>query len=194
MPTETRYADWLEEIHELNRLFLSYVRARADAGQPCLGLPPRVARRLREACPKTLDRVADLPTALFQLRVESTDGSRGLAEPKRPLEQMHLSLALTILNSAWHLARSRPFEARMFLHLSARQLRDLRATPLARLPALAGAPGVLSCAFAHGGLTWPALMRHGEPDKSRMLILIALQPELSASNPQPRQADLRSVR
>lgn len=194
MLTDTSYVDWLEEIRELNRLFLSYVRACADAGQPCLGLPRRVARRLCEARPEALERVADLPTALFQLRVGSIDGARNLIEPKRLLEQMHLSLVLTILGSAWHLARSRPFEARMFLHLSARELRRLRATPLAQLPALASAGRVLSCAFAGGGLTWSALIRDDEPDNSRMLVLIALQPELSASNLRSRQLGLRSAR
>jgi hypothetical protein len=177
MPFDPRDADWLDELQELNRLFLMYVLARIQAGRSCLGLPSRIARGLAEASPAVLDRIAGLPTGLFRLAVEPSVGLQHGQGPMSRVQQMHVSLALTILSSAWHMARSRPFEARAFLHLSERDLKRLRAMPLSLLPALAGNDDVLQCAFADAGLTWSALVSDERPDPSRMLILIALQPE-----------------
>ena len=179
MSSEMLDADWLGELRELNRLFLSYVLARAQAGRPCLGLPRRVSRCLADAPTAVLDRMAGLPTGLFRLVMEPSARPHDGLRPASRLEQMHVSLALTILSSAWHMARSRPFEARAFLHLSERDRRRLRAMPLSLLPVLAGSDGVLQCAFADAGLTWSALVSDARQDPPRMLILIALQPELA---------------
>ena len=54
MPSEGRSIDRLGEIHELNRLFLTYIRACARQGRLCMGLSSRVAQRLVEAEPATL--------------------------------------------------------------------------------------------------------------------------------------------
>lgn len=192
MPFDTRLAD----LRELNRLFLAYLRVRACDGQACLGLSRRVIRSLCAVDPTELDRVAELPTALFRLHIDQVVGGGPFSVPECPTQQMHVALALQILNSARHLARSHAFEARMFLHVSATGVRQLRTMPLSRLPSLARSPDILSCAFADGGLTWPALIRDDEPDAARMMILIALQPELPpAGSPPTRPADLsqRSV-
>ncbi len=180
MRSERRRADRLEEIRELNRLFLAYAQARARQGRPCMGLPRRAARRLAEAEAETLARLAELPAALFRLDLERTPGARDRLAPERHIDRMRLSLALTILNSAWHMARERGFEARMFLHLSTTSLRRLRVTPLSSIPDLASAPDLLRCAFAEGRLTWPALFNGNEPEAVRMLTLIALQPKLAS--------------
>jgi len=197
MPSESRSADPLEEVHELNRLFLTYTQACASQGRPCMGMPARVSRRLVDAQPDTLERLAELPAALFRLNLERIEGTRDRAAYEQPMDRMRLSLALTILNSAWHMARERGFEARMFLHLSKTTLRRLRLTPLSGLPELAYAPELLSCAFAEGRLTWPALFQGGEPEAARMLTLIALQPKMArvgTAAKQPARATLRSYR
>jgi len=197
MPSESRSADPLEEIHELNRLFLTYTQACACQGRPCMGLPSRVSRRLVDAKPDTLERLAELPAALFRLNLERIERPRGRAAYEQPMDRMRLSLALTILNSAWHMARERGFAARMFLHLSKTTLRRLRLTPLSSLPELAYAPELLSCAFAEGRLTWPALVQSNEPEQARMLTLIALQPKvalLESNAERPARVSLRSYR
>jgi len=197
MASEGRRADRLEEIRELNRLFLAYAQACARLGRPCMGLPRRAARRLVDAQPATLERLAELPAALFRLDLERTQGTRDRAAPERHMDRMRLSLALTILNSAWHMARERGFEARMFLHLSKTTLRRLRATPLSSIPELAYAPDLLSCAFAESRLTWPALFQRDEPEVARMLTLIALQPRaalVDSAAHRPARARLRSYR
>lgn len=197
MASESRRADRLEEIRELNRLFLAYVQACARQGRPCMGLPRRIARRLVEAQPETLERLAELPAALFRLDLERLPRTRDRAAPERHVDRMRLSLALTILSSAWHMARERSFEARMFLHLSKTGLRRLRATPLSSIPELAFAPDLLQCAFAECRLTWPALFQGDEPEVVRMLTLIALQPKVAAVEAaahRPARATLRAYR
>ena len=179
MANNPRRADWLVEIRELNELFLSYVRALASDGQACLGLTRRVVRRLRDTDPAALDRVAELPTALFCLNLNQPEQRQGFRPPACVSEQMRVSLALMILSSARNMARHRAFEARMFLHLSAEGVEQLRAIPPSDLLSLASSPDVLSCAFADGGLRWPALLRDDKPEAARMLILIALQPDLA---------------
>jgi hypothetical protein len=187
MSFDGQLSDRLEELHELNRLFLAYLQARAREGQPCLGLPRGVVACLRDAEPEALDQIATLPTALFRLQLDPVAGlAESIPTPSSALARMQLSLVLTILNNARYLARTRPFEARLFLHLSVYQLRRLRALPLSRLTAMAGARGVLRCAFADAQLTWTALLRSRSADASRMLILIALQPNVA-----PPQADVR---
>jgi len=197
MVSESRRADRLEEIRELNRLFLTYVQVCARQGRPCMGLPARVARRLVEAQPETLERVAELPAALFRLDLECLHRTRDRAAPERHVDRMRLSLALTILNSAWHMARERGFEARMFLRLSTTSLRRLRVTPLSSIPELAFAPDLLRCAFADCRLTWLALFDGDAPEATRMLTLIALQPKIAAVKAaphRPARATLRSYR
>ena len=197
MASDRRRADRLEEIRELNRLFLAYVQVCARHGRPCMGLPRRAARRLVEAQPETLERLAQLPAALFRLDLERAPGTRDRAAPEQHMDRMRLSLALTILNSAWHMARERGFEARMFLHLSKTSVRRLRVTPLSGIPELAYTPNLLRCAFVESRLTWPALFQREEPEAMRMLTLIALQPKVApierASNHLAR-GGLRSYR
>jgi hypothetical protein len=192
MAFDARLVDWLTDLRDLNSLFLTYLRERARDGQACLGLTRTVVRRLLNADPVALDRVAELPTALFYLNIDRARGSRTFGVPTCPTEQMRFSLALQLLSSARNIARSHAFEARMFLHLSAAGVKQLRTLPLSQLPVLANSPDVMSCALTHGGLTWPALIRDDDPEAVRMLILIALQPALrSAYSPSSRPANQR---
>ncbi len=186
--------DRLEEIRELNRLFLTYAQVRARQGQPCMGLPRGAARRLVDAPAETLERLAALPAALFRLDLDRAQGTRDRASPERHMDRMRLSLALTILNSAWHMARERGFEARMFLHLSTASLRRLRVTPLSGIPELAYMPDLLSCAFAECRFTWPALFNRDEPEATRMLTLIALQPKVAPVERSCARTGRRSLR
>ena len=170
--------DWLGDLRALNRLFLSYLAMLAREARPCLNLPAQVVRRLRDAAPESLDRIADLPVALFRLDLGTAQ--LGQALPRDRHEQARYSLALTILSSARHLARSQPFEARTFLQLSALDLRRLRSVRVAELATLARSPSLLRCAFSEAGLTWPALVRAQHLD-ARTLTLIALQPPAAAA-------------
>ena len=197
MAFDSRRADRLEEIRELNRLFLAYAQVCVRQDRPCMGLPGRAARGLVQAQPETLERLAEIPAALFRLDLDFRQGTRERAVPERHMDRMRLSLALTILNSAWHMVRDRGFEARMFLHLSNTSLRRLRVTPLSGIPELAYTPDLLRCAFAESRFTWPAFIQRDEPDAIRMLTLIALQPKVIPVDrraPRRLRAALRSYR
>ena len=189
--TETTHlADWLGHLRALNRLFLGYLAALAHDGRPCLNLPQRVARCLRVASADSLDRIADLPVALFRLDIAAHTVTAAL--PRDAEEQARWSLAMTILSSAWHLARSHPFETRTFLHLSQNGLRQLRSIPVAEIATVARSPGLVSCAFTDAALTWPALVRlESDAPDERMLTLIALQPPLSVAAHVPAPDPMR---
>ncbi len=146
-----------------------------------MDLPRAVVKSLGEASSDTLDRLAELPTALFRLCVDAKTHAREHSAPQDSLEQMRVCVTVTILSSAWHMARSRPFEARMFLHLPRAELLKLRAMSLLAVPSIAYRPDTLSCAFADKRLTWPALMGMHKHCDERLLTLIALQPQLSAN-------------
>jgi hypothetical protein len=190
MTETTHLADWLGHLRALNRLFLGYLAVLARDGRPCLNLPQRVARCLRVASADSLDRIADLPIALFRLDVAADSVTAAL--PRDAEEQARWSLAMTILSSAWHLARSHPFETRTFLHLSQDGLRQLRSIPVAEIATVARSPGLVSCAFTDAVLTWPALVRlEGDGPDERMLTLIALQPPLSVAADVPAPDPMR---
>ena len=192
MTVTSRHPDWLTDLRALNRLFLDYLVTLARETRPCLGLPRHVARQLHASRPETLDRIAELPVALFRLVLVTKPVSHAL--PRDRHEQMWWSLTLTILSSAWHLTRSHPFEARAFLHLSDDEARQLRAVPVSELATLARSPTLLRCAFADGAFTWPALVRLEDFDDERMLTLIALQPAAAnASRATPHDAARVSV-
>lgn len=183
--TETpTLVDRLADLRALNRLFLGYLAMLARDGRPCLDLPAHVARGLRDAAPARLDRIADLPVALFRL-----DPAARVVDPALPRdrhEQARWSLGVTLLGNAWHLARSHPFEARTFLDLSIAELMQLRSIPVSDLSVVARAPTLLGCAFADAALTWEALV---ESDDNRMLRLIALQPTV----PMARRVSARTA-
>jgi len=174
MTDTPRLTEWLDDLRGLNRLFLGYLVMLAHERRPCLNLPAHVGRHLRDIGAEALDRIADLPIALFRLAPGLHPVDQAL--PRDRHEQIRWSLALTILSSAWHLVRSHPFEARTFLHLSDSEVRRLRSIPVSELATMARAPTLLACAFADTAFTWPAFVRMDEVDDDRMLTLIALQP------------------
>jgi hypothetical protein len=184
MSTDGALAAELEVVRELNRLFLKYLQQRAREGLPCLGLARELAAELRELAPAVLDRMANLPSALFCLDLAEATRARERVTPlHRPLEQMQLALVLTMLHSAWHMTRRRPFEARLFFKLSPATIRCLRATPLSEIHSLTDTPGIVKCAFPDGRLTWSAIMHRGDSEALRMMTLIALQPEVEEKPP-----------
>ena len=76
MPYNPPDSTELEEIQELNLLFLIYLRAAARAGGDCLGLPARSARTLRELSSTALEVVAEFPRSLFILDLNNLTTTR----------------------------------------------------------------------------------------------------------------------
>jgi len=178
MPYDPPDSDQLEEIHELNLLFLIYLRSCSREGADCLGIPPGIAARLRELSITALQAMSDFPRSLFHVDLHNISAAREHFElPRTALEQSRLALTLTVLHSAWNMSRNREFQARMFLRLSANATRRLRTIPLSELPLLAAAPGRLTCAFPGARALWSALISRTETEMPRALRMIALHPD-----------------
>ena len=145
----------LEEIQELNLLFLLYLRSCAREGGDCLGLPASIVKRLREHSSATLEAMAAFPRSLFILDLDNITAAREQRQhPRGALDHSRQALSLTVLHSAWNMSRQRDFQARMFLRLSVAATRRLRTIPLSELPLMAAAPGLLHCAFPRAQSLW----------------------------------------
>jgi len=171
-------SDQLEELQELNLLFLIYLRSCAREGGDCLGIPTGTAARLRELSMTALQAMSDFPRSLFNVELHNISAAREHFElPHTALEQSRQALTLTVLHSAWNMSRNREFQARMFLRLSATETRRLRTIPLSELPLLAARPGRLTCAFPGARALWITLISRTETEMPRALRMIALHPD-----------------
>lgn len=166
----------LDHVHELNRLFLSFLQAEARSGRFCLGLPDAAAELLRAASAATLDRAALLPRVLFRLNVRapSTD-DRAPALGSVSARAAH-SLKLTILLTVWNVSRDSPYRARAFFGLTSREVQRLRTLSLSELPALAIGADLVVCDFDDAGWLWQQLLAGDDPTRYEHLKLVALQP------------------
>jgi hypothetical protein len=90
------------------------------------------------------------------------------------------ALQLTILHSAWNIARRSRYAGRLFLGLSASEIKRLRATPLGELHGAALGNEVVGCAFANAGWLWTGILTETTPERRRQLRLLALQPNVEA--------------
>jgi len=183
MMHQAPYPHELDEIRELNHLFLIMLQQLAQTqvqtrGQ-CLGLDTAIARRLRSAPPAVLQGMAAYPRALFSLNLDPPEGPvSGFEDTGDALERARLALTLTLALTAWNMSRQRGFQARMFLGLSAAEVRRLRAMPLLEVQRLGARPGLVSCAFPGATSVWATLLRHAARGLPPALRLVGLQPNL----------------
>jgi hypothetical protein len=167
----------LDEIAELNRLFLSHLRDRAGKGLDCLDLAPSAARLLTRVPGMRLESAALFPRALFRLHLRWADEPAPAEQGESSAPAAH-ALQLTLLMSAWNLSRHSAYKAKLFLGLTAQQLRRLRVTPLSRLPAMASGRGLVGCAFSDDEWLWRELLTETRPEFKRQLLLMVLQPRV----------------
>jgi len=185
----TRVLEHLQQVQELNRVFLALLQSRAREQRPCLGLPAVVLPRLRFAIPELLDACARFPRALFRLTLDSR-AREPLSTAEVSHDEVEHDLCLSILFAMRHTSRQSGYQAQLLLGLEAVEIEGLSALPLANLQRLACAPGLLQCAFAECRWFWPALLTPTRPEVRRQLMLMALQPRAQAAWPQrkPPQA------
>jgi hypothetical protein len=172
----------LEELQELNLLFLIHLRNAAREAADCLGLPARHARRLRELPMSRLESIADFPRSLFILDLDNISAASERHVPDR-LESSRRSLALTVLHSAWNMSRRRDFQARLFLRLPREALHRLRTTSLSELPLIATSPSLLHCRFAGADSMWRTLLTEDNFEMTRVLRMVALHPDVERHKP-----------
>jgi hypothetical protein len=182
--------DQLEQVHELNRLFLTYLRMRVHDDRDCLGLPESARSILRKTSSETLAVISDFPRALFDLKLDDRAAPR-LRDPlPRRDDAARHALCLTILLCAWSLSRQSTYQARLLLGLEPRAVQRLRAMQLGDLQPLAHVRELVLCAFAGRDWLWNELLTDARPEARRQLALIALQPGLARDWPARRASRL----
>jgi hypothetical protein len=186
MPVNNEDRDGLEQVYELNRLFLHFLRSQAMSGEDCLGLPRVAIESLQSMPQEQLDDVAEFPRALFTLSLgPAATQDRVLPTDTTALRARH-AVQLTILLSVWNCCRNRSYRARAFFGLSLEAVRRLRMTPLSELPEIAVNTDLVACAFADSGWLWERLLTATNEQSREQLKLVALQPA-AASVPTGRR-------
>lgn len=182
-PAMTHDGD-LDQVVELNRLFLRLLRSRAAERNACLGLEASAVRRLRSASDERLDSLAEIPRALFSLNFDPARIRRVADPAPSRLDSATQSLQLTALLTAWNFSRRRTYAARLYLGLTGAEAAALGRLPLSDLPPLAGTEGLVTCAFERTSWLWRQLLSESRPEQRRRLLLVALQPQ-NVFAPQP---------
>jgi hypothetical protein len=180
----------LELLFEMNRLFLSFLQARARRGQDCLGLPAVIEPLLDAAPDAQLDRTASLPHALFAVNLNDP-ADRAADAPLLPMSAEATGLyclQVSLLQSARHLCRHNAPLAQTFLGLNPGCLMRLRCLALIDITNLPESTRVVSAAFAGEPRLWAQMLSMGDAEDHRSLRLIALQPRASDILPEQRRA------
>jgi hypothetical protein len=182
--------DQLEQVHELNRLFLAFLQSSARDDLDCLGLPPQARGPLRGANTAVLDSVAEFPRALFRLTFDERLPLAAIDPLRSRNDGARYAIALMILQSARTLSRQSTYHARLLMGLESRAIQRLRGLQLKELPGLAYAPHLVLCAFPEREWLWSELLTETRPEGRQRLALIALQPKLEHEWPRRRLAQL----
>jgi hypothetical protein len=186
MPPTPPSLDQLQQVHELNRLFLTYLQTRVRADAECLGLPDLAKPILRRASGDLLAAVAEFPRTLFDLKLDER-ATQQVRDPLRSRDDAaRHALCLTILLCAWTLSRQSVYQARLLLALEPRTIQRLRAMQLSELQQVAHGRELVHCAFAGRDWLWSELLTDPRPEMRQQLALIALQPGLPRDWPARR--------
>jgi len=178
--------DHLDQVHELNRLFLSFLQSSARDGLDCLGLPDRARSALLASPKETLDLLAHFPRALFRLALDERVPEHAIDPLRSRYDSERYSLSLTISLCAWTLSRQSVYQARLLLGLGSRDMQRLRGMQLGEIQRLAYTPHLVLCAFADRPWLWSQLLAETRPEGRQQLALIALQPRIDQDWP-PRR-------
>ncbi len=186
-PTPTHDGD-LDQVVELNRLFLRLLRARTETPRACFGLDTSTVRRLKRAPAEVVNELAELPRALFSLNLDPARPPTVMDPGEARLDSATRSMQLTVLLTAWNLSRRSAYSARLFLGLTEEQVAMLKVLPLSDLPPLAAADGLVSCAFEQTAWLWRELLSASRAEHRRQLLLVALQPQTLVAREPARRA------
>ena len=175
MPVPERPLPAVDEIRQLNRLFLDLLRAEPLAAVR-FGLSARALRHLRQATDDQVERAAALPRALFRLRLPAAGCCQALVPSELAAGTGPQAFQLTLMLYAWNLSRQSGYAARLLLGLSDRDIRRLRTTAISELLGMAVADDVVGIAFDEFDWIWPELLTETRPERWRQLLLLGFQP------------------
>jgi len=169
----------LELIHEMNRLFLSFLHARAKRRRNCLGLAPPICEMLRTASDEQLDRAAGLPRALFRLDICLNATADAAIENDTGERIALFSLQAALLLNARHLSRRNAHLAQAFLGIGPQTLIKLRGLALIDLSNIAETAWLVAAGFDDEPWLWRDLLRSESEPQQRTVRLLAMQPRRS---------------
>ena len=169
----------LDEIRQLNRLFLGFVRERPAVAIDRFGLSSNAAGLLEKASPGQIDRAANFPRALFRLRLPQAAADCVMDPRELACESGERVLELVLLHSARSLSRMSGYAARLLLRLTDYEVSRLRVAEVAEVVSMSLADDVLLAAFDDLDWIWQELLTEGRPEYRRRLLLIGLQPDFS---------------
>ena len=130
MPDSPLPAEPLEQIHELNRLFLRSLQPRKIESLHRIGFPAGALPALNQASPEQLDAIAEFPRALFEFVVDTAPNEASSVPNGGAPDAAGLTsriLELTIAYCAWTASRESPYHARLFFGLGQDVIQMLRA-------------------------------------------------------------------
>jgi hypothetical protein len=175
----------LDEVCQLNRVFLAYLRANPETGREHFGLSPRAAKVLAEASLEEIDRAADFPRALFELSLPPSTAGQVMDPLGLARESGRRVLKLTLLQSAWHLSRVSGYAARLLMRLKDGDIRRLRTSAIDDILMMSLADNVVHTAFNQLDWIWNELLTETRPEHRRRLLLIGFQPDLALPSTAP---------
>lgn len=173
-------ADDLEQVYELNSLFLHLLRTRVENGGDLLGLPQDVVGLLQQIPSSLIDSFAEFPKALFRVRLGAASTGEAVLVPDDADAMMKQAVQITLLSDIRNTCRKSAYLARAFFDLSSETIQRLRGTPASALPALAQRTEV-DCAFENRPWLWRALLMANDVESRRRLFLVAFQPVTGAN-------------
>jgi hypothetical protein len=167
----------VDEVRELNRLFLAFLHERPDAASERFGLSPLAAGLLQQATPVQMKRAAGFPRALFRFLLPAPPPAGIMtALPRSSGERV---LELVLLHGARNLSRMSGYAARLLLRLDGDAVNRLRGADVGELIAMSRADQVVMAAFDGLDWIWRELLTEARPEYRRRLLLIGFQPEFS---------------
>jgi hypothetical protein len=176
MPVSEPPLPALDEVRELNRLFLGFLRERPAAAIERFGLSPRAADLLARATPDQIHRAASFPRALFRFRLPEP-ASDGAGESLSLTGSGERVLELVLLHSARNLSRTSGYAARLLLWLDDDAVDRLRAAAVGEIVSMSLVRNVVGVVFDDLDWIWQELLTEARPEYRRRLLLLGFQPD-----------------
>jgi hypothetical protein len=178
MPLPDSAVPALDEITELNRLFLEFLRGSPAPSARRFAVNARTHALLKAASGARLDQAAGFPRSLFCLRLPEA----GVCDEAGFLAPMQLSgervLKLYLLHGVRNLCRRSGYAARVTLGLDDRHVERLRKADAREIVLMSLADDLIRAAFVGADWIWESILTERGPASWRQLLLIGLQPNV----------------
>lgn len=179
MPDTDPPIEAVEEVRQLNRLFLDFMRELPSSDALRFGLSASVCGVLQNASADQIARAATFPRALFSLGPDFPRSATSADTSAAPAAFREQVLRLMLLYGARNLCRMSGYWARLLLRLSDAAIGRLRLADVDEIVEIAASDHVVHAAFDEIDWIWEELLTESRPEYRRRLLLIGFQPDAS---------------